>query len=487
LTASHPGYVIRAARVIDPATFDVLRDACIHVQDGRIAGRSSSAPAGVPVIDAGAAALLPGLIDCHTHLLLRPEDQVWPPAITFKTRPYRMAEGVAAARRALEIGFTSARDTGNEGAVHCDTALRQAIDAGIVPGPRLQVATDAISITAGDMTLVSEVNPELGLADPAAMADTRDEMIKQVRRQVKIGADWIKIYCTGTRKHVDPRTMEPLHQMTAEDVSVIVAEAARYRRDVAAHAYGGDGAQAAILGGARTLEHGPLLTEDDLQLLREHGTFWVPTLGTYHLRQHSDFDRRFVKRHEGAFRRALELGVRIAFGTDIGSYNHGQQMREFTLMVGYGMEPIAAIRSATTIAAEVLRLGGQIGTLADGARADLIAVDGDPVADIESLSRVHLVVKDGRVFRDDLGLAAKLPEAAWTPARLSPAAQVLLSDRLARSVRRARRPNRRTLVARRAGAGLQLHCRFGYGTAGECFLWAAGISLSINKLLRAPI
>lgn len=263
MTASHPEYVIRAARTIDPATGHVLPDACIHVRDGKIAGCASSAPAGLPVIDIGSATLLPGLIDCHTHLLLRPEDQVWPPAITFKTNAYRMAEGVAAARRALEIGFTSARDTGNEGAVFCDTALRQAIDAGVLPGPRLQVATDAISITAGDMALVAEVNPELGLPDPAAMADTRDEMIKQVRRQVKIGADWIKIYCTGTRRHVDPQTMEPLHQMTAEDVGIIVAEARRYRRDVAAHAYGGDGAQAAILGGARTLEHGPLLTGED--------------------------------------------------------------------------------------------------------------------------------------------------------------------------------------------------------------------------------
>lgn len=417
MTAGHPEYVIRAARMIDPATGGVLPDACIHLRDGKIAGLASSAPAGLPVIDAGPATLLPGLIDCHTHLLLRPEDQVWPPAITFKTKAYRMAEGVAAARRALEIGFTSARDTGNEGAVYCDTALRQAIDTGMVPGPRLHVATDAISITAGDMALVGEVNPELKLPDPAAMADTRDEMIKQVRRQVKIGADWIKIYCTGTRKHVHPQTMEPLHQMTADDVGVIVAEARRYRRDVAAHAYGGDGAQAAIRGGARTLEHGPLLTDEDLQLLRECGTFWVPTLGTYYLRQLTDFDHRFVKRHEGAFRRALELGVRIAFGTDIGSYDHGRQMEEFSLMVGYGMEPLAAIRSATTTAAEVLRLSGLIGTLADGAHADLIAVDGDPMTDIESLRRVHLVVKEGRVFRDDLGLAAKLPGIKWAPSR----------------------------------------------------------------------
>lgn len=417
MTADDPEYAIRATRVIDPAAGDALADAYIQVRGGNIAGRLSSAPAGMPVIDTGSSTLMPGLIDCHTHLLLRPEDQVWPPAITFKTHAYRMAEGVAAARRALEIGFTSARDTGNEGAVHCDTSLRHAIDRGIVPGPRLRVATDAISITAGDMAIVGEVNPELGLADPAGIADTRDEMIREVRRQVKLGADWIKIYCTGTRKHVEPQTMEPLHQMTLEDVATIVAEARRYRRDVAAHAYGGDGAQAAIRGGARTLEHGPLLGEEDLQLLTEYGTFWVPTLGTYYLRQHTDFDRRFVKRHEGAFRKALELGVRIAFGTDVGSYDHGGQMEEFSLMVRYGMEPIAAIRSATVTAAEVLRLDGLIGTLAEGAHADLIAVDGDPATDIDSLRRVHLVIKEGRVFRDDLGVAAKVPGLTWRPSR----------------------------------------------------------------------
>lgn len=417
MSTTEAEYAVRAARVLDPVAGETLQDAFVHVQGGRIMGRLSEQPAGVPIVDLGAATLLPGLIDCHTHMLLRPEDQVWPPAITFKTNAYRMAEGVAAARRALEIGFTTARDTGNEGAVHCDTALRDVVARGLVPGPRLEVATDAISITAGDMTLVAEINPELGLPDPASMADSRDDMIKQVRRQIKMSADWIKIYCTGTRRHVDPETMEPLHQMTVQDVSAIVAEAARYRRDVAAHAYGGDGAQAAILGGVRTLEHGPLLTEDDLGLLAERGTYWVPTLGTYHKRQHTDFDRRFVKRHEGAFRRALELGVRIAFGTDVGSYDHGGQMAEFALMVEYGMEPMAVIRSATVIAAEALRRDGQIGTLANGAHADLIAVNGDPLTDIGSLTRVQFVTQDGRVFRDDTGAAAKTPELAWAPSR----------------------------------------------------------------------
>jgi imidazolonepropionase-like amidohydrolase len=415
--SSTPEYAVRAARVLDPAEGEIFENAFVHVRDGRIVGRLSERPAGVPVVDLGETTLMPGLIDCHTHMLLRPEDQVWPPAITFKTTPYRMIEGVAAARRALEIGFTTARDIGNEGAVHCDTALRDAVRAGIVPGPRLEVATDAISITGGIMTLAAQVNPELGLPDPAAMADSRTDMIKEVRRQVKMGADWIKVYCTGTMRQVEPETMEPLHQMSTEDMAAIVAEAARFRRDVAAHAYGGDGARAAILGGVRTLEHGSLLTEDDLRLLAEHGTYWVPTLSVYYKRQRTDFDHRFVKRHEEVFRRALELGVRIAFGTDIGGYEHGEQMLEFALMADYGMAPMEIIRSATVVAAETLRKDGQVGTLAAGAHADLIAVEGDPLADIDSLTRVRFVAKAGRVFRDDLGAAAQLPEIAWRPAR----------------------------------------------------------------------
>jgi imidazolonepropionase-like amidohydrolase len=195
----------RAARILEPRDSSVVEDGCLLVDRGRISGIVPRPPQGVPVVDLGALTLLPGLIDCHTHLCIRPEDQVWPPAITFKTQPYRAIESTAAAKTALDIGFTTARDTDNEGVLHGDTALRDAINRGIVVGPRLFVASDAISITAGDMTLVPGVNVELSLPDVAAMADSRDAMVHEVRRQIKIGADWIKIYTTGTRRHVDRR------------------------------------------------------------------------------------------------------------------------------------------------------------------------------------------------------------------------------------------------------------------------------------------
>ncbi|GLY82135.1 metal-dependent hydrolase family protein [Actinoallomurus iriomotensis] len=410
-------YAFRARRVLDPATGETLDDAHVIVSDGLIEAVVDSAPKGATVVDVGDRTLLPGLIDCHTHMLLRPEDQVWPPALLFKTQVFRAVEGVAAAARALQIGFTTARDTDNEQVWHGDTALRDAINKGIIPGPRMFVASDGISISGGDMRIDDAVNPELNLPDVAAMVDSRDDLIKEVRRQVKIGADWIKIYATSTRKDVEPEELEPLHQFTTEDITAVVNEARRFRRDVAAHAYGGNGAQAAILGGVRTLEHGPLLLEEDLQAMLKHGTWWIPTMGTYYKRQNTDFDRRFVKRHEGAFKRGLELGLNIAFGTDVGSYPHGEQIDEFLLMVQYGMTPLQAIQAATTKAAEVLRLEGKVGTLAQGAYADLIAVDGDPTADIAALKRVELVVKEGRIHVDEVGAGAAAPALRWTPSK----------------------------------------------------------------------
>jgi imidazolonepropionase-like amidohydrolase len=410
-------FAVRASRVLDPVSGEYHENAGVVIADGRIVSVVDTPPADADLIDVGELTLMPGLVDCHTHMLLRPEDQVWPPAILFKTQVYRVIEGVAACERALRIGFTSARDTDNEQVWHGDTALRDAIEAGVIPGPRMAVASDGISITGGDMRIDDKVNPELDLPDVAGMVDTRDELIKEVRRQIKIGADWVKIYATSTRKDVEPEELEPLHQFTEEDIAAVVAEAKRYRRDVAAHAYGKDGAQAAIRGGVRTLEHGPLLTEADLQTMLEFGTFWVPTMGTYYKRQHTEFDRRFVKRHEGAFKRGLELGIKIAFGTDVGSFPHGEQMDEFSLMVQYGMKPLDAIRSATVVAAEVLRKEGQIGTLAAGGHADLIAVDGDPLADIEALKRVGFVMKGGLVHRDDVAATERTPEILWQPVR----------------------------------------------------------------------
>jgi imidazolonepropionase-like amidohydrolase len=227
-------------------------------------------------------------------------------------------------------------------------------------------------------------------------------MVAEVRRQIKYGADWIKLYATGTLRHVDPVTLESLSQVSLEDVRAIVAEARRWRRDVAAHAYGGEGANNAIRGGARSIEHGMLMNDETLKLLVEHGTYWCPTLGVYLPESHEDdteLRRRIVAHHKQVFQKAMRMGVRIAFGTDVGAYEHGTSHREFGLMVEYGMSPIDAIRSATIRGSELLRMEKQIGTIEPGKFADVIAVEGNPLDDIAALKRVAFVMKAGRVYK----------------------------------------------------------------------------------------
>lgn len=395
--------VIRAGRLLDPVSGTLTPDAVVLVRGDRIeaAGAAVAAPTGARRLDLSRYTVLPGLIDAHTHVLLQPEDERWPPPVVYKTQAFRTIQGVAAARAQLEAGFTTLRDLDSEGAGFADVDLREAINRGIVPGPRLFVSTLALSITAGHMNLTG-VNQELGLPDPAALADSRDEMIREIRRQVKAGADWIKIYATGTLRHLDRQTLEPVSQLSLDEVQAMVAEARRWRKDVAAHAYGGEGAKNAIRGGVRSIEHGMFLDDETIALMRRHGTFWCPTLSAYIgglAADKTDFTRRLVDRHKESFQRALKAGVRIAFGTDAGAVEHGAQAGEFDQMVAYGMPPLEAIRSATTVAAELLRKSRELGTLERGAFADLIAVEGDPLSDISALQRVRFVMKGGVVYK----------------------------------------------------------------------------------------
>jgi imidazolonepropionase-like amidohydrolase len=293
------------------------------------------------------------------------------------------------------------RDLDSEGAGFADVAVRDGINRGIIPGPRLFVSTLALTITGGHMNNAG-LNPDIQIPEPAALTDSREAMIAEVRRQIKYGADWIKLYATGTMRHVNQVTLESLSQVSLEDVKAIVAEAARWRRDVAAHAYGGDGAKNAIRGGVRSIEHGMLMDDETIKLMVEHGTFWCPTLLVYFpdsAEDDTEFRRRVVAHHKQVFQKALQMGVKITFGTDVGAYEHGTSAREFVKMVEYGMKPIDAIRSATVRGAELLRMEKQIGTIQPGSYADVIAVEGDPTADIQTLTQVSFVMKAGRVYK----------------------------------------------------------------------------------------
>ncbi len=394
---------IRCGRLLNPVDGSITSDAVIITRGERIeqVGTKLPIPKGARVIDLSAYTVLPGLIDSHTHVLLQPEDERGAPPIITKSQAFRTVQGVAAARKDLEAGFTTMRDVDSEGAGFADVAIRDAINKGIIPGPRLFVSTLALTITAGHMNNAG-LNPDIQIPDPAALTDSRDAMIAEVRRQVKYGADWIKLYATGTIRHINPVTLEPMSQVSEEEVRAVVTEARRWGRDVAAHAYGGDGANNAIRGGVRSIEHGMLMNDETIKLMVDRGVYWCPTLGVYIPEpgeEMTEFRRRIIANHKEVFRKAMAAGVKIAFGTDVGAYEHGTSAREFYLMVDYGMKPIDSIRSATIRGAELLRMESQIGAIERGKFADVIAVEGNPLQDIRALGRVVFVMKAGQVYK----------------------------------------------------------------------------------------
>ncbi len=394
---------LRCGHLLDPASGKTTENAVVIVRDGRIAavGSGIAVPAGAKTIDLSRFTCLPGLIDSHTHVLLQPEDERGTPPVVTKSIAFRTVQGVAAARKDLEAGFTTLRDLDSEGAGFADVAVRDGIEQGIVPGPRLLVSGNPLTITGGAMNNQG-LNPDVEVPDPAALTDSREAMVAEVRREVKQGVDWIKVYATGPMRYVDPVTLEPLSQFSEEDLKAVVEEAKRWHRDVAAHAYGGDGAKNAIRAGVRSIEHGMMLDDEGLRLLAEHGTWWCPTLSVYVPATKEDdtpLRQRIVARHKEVFQKAMKMGVKIVFGTDAGAFEHGTQAKEFVRMVDYGMSPLEAIRSATVRGAELLRLEKEIGTIEPGKAADVIAVPGDPLEDVSVLERVELVMKGGVVYK----------------------------------------------------------------------------------------
>jgi imidazolonepropionase-like amidohydrolase len=411
--------VVRARALIDGRSERPRQNQEILIRGERIeavyAAGTRPLPAGAQLLDLGDATVLPGLIDCHTHIFLQGEV---PAAGGYDVQllkyplAYRTARAVVAARRALEQGFTTIRDVETEGAGYGDVGIRQAINEGYIPGPRMYVATRAISTTGGYN--LEGYAPEIMVPKGAQLIDGPVEARKAAREQLDHGADWIKVYMTH-RSWVDEKgELVSQPTLTVEELRAIVDETHGWRRKVACHAYSGLGLQRALDGGCDSIEHGLELTDAQIQQMVRQGTWYVPTLSVYYYDPDppdtptGKRDRKRVAVHGVSFRKALRAGVRIACGTDVGGFVWSDPIaQEFARMVEFGMTPMQAIQAATSGAAELLGASGELGVVAPGAQADLIAVTGNPLADVNVLKSVHFVMKGGSVFRSTLAAATQ--------------------------------------------------------------------------------
>jgi imidazolonepropionase-like amidohydrolase len=406
--------VIRAGSLIDGRSDKPRHDQVIVIHGNRIASVSDAAtakiPAGATVIDLSKATVLPGLIDSHTHIFLQGEDPAqggYDVNILNAPLALRAARATVAARRALEQGFTTLRDVETEGAGYGDVGIKQAVEQGYIPGPRLFVSTRAISTTGGYM--LEGYAPELDMPKGAQIVDGPVAARKAAREQLDHGADWIKVYMTHRSWVGKNGELVTQPTLTVDELRAIVDETHGWGKKVACHAYGGIGLHRALDGGCDSIEHGLDLDDAAIAQMLKQGTWYVPTISAYyHDWAPADTpggqrDRLRVALHEPSFRRALKAGINIAFGTDMGGIPWTEPIaQEFPRMVDLGMPPMDAIQSATSRAATMLDMDGKIGVVAPGAFADVIAVGGDPLHDIKALENVQFVMKDGKVVKTDL-------------------------------------------------------------------------------------
>ncbi len=395
--------VLHAARLLDIESGKLITPGEVLVQGERIAevGTEVKRPEGAEVIDLGDRTLLPGLIDAHVHLFLHPGNEALQTVL--ESVPQRTITATLAARDDLMAGFTAERDMGTEGAGSASTAVRNAIDNGSIPGPRLRVSGNAVDILGGHED-ANFGNPEQHLLSNATYANNADELVTVIRQQIKEGADFIKIYETGPDSLLTGRFSTP-YQYTEAELSAAVREAARVGKRVAVHDTGEPGTLYAAQAGVASIDHAFQLSDETMRIMKEKQIFAVPTFTIVeYFAEHSkppqsDWDQQMLKFHAEEFPKQLAAGVPMAVGSDVGPFPHGTQAREFVLMVKYGMSPLAVLQADMLNGAKLLGWQNQIGALKPGYFADVVAVPGDPLNDISVLEHVSFVMKGGVIYR----------------------------------------------------------------------------------------
>lgn len=409
--AAPAAVLIKAGRLIDGRGGAPLANAGIWIEGARIRAVGPLAEiearaGGARVIDLSRFTVLPGLIDTHTHLLLQgdPTAASYEEQLLYQSNPYRAILAARNARVALEHGFTTIRDVETEGAMYVDVDVKRAVNRGEIPGPRIYASTRAMAPTG--MYPIISANWELELPHGVQPVDGVEGARLAVRQQIGNGADWIKYY--ADRRYYftpDSSLLKSFVNFTDDEARAIAGETQRLGRRVAAHAIGSDGIAAALRAGAQTIEHGHGLTDSLMDVMVRQGVYWVPTVtvSVYVAGPRGGIWPKLVDHERRAFQRAVRKGVKIAMGTDVGGFpwvgpEAVHQAKELEYYVQYGMTPMQAIQSATTVAAELLGEGENLGAVAAGRYADLIAVAGDPLRDIAELQRVRFVMKGGVVY-----------------------------------------------------------------------------------------
>ncbi|HEX8845232.1 MAG TPA: amidohydrolase family protein [Pyrinomonadaceae bacterium] len=407
--------LIHAGRLLDVRAGRVLENQGILIENDRIkavgdwASIRGRAASSARLIDLSKATVLPGLADCHTHVLLQGDitAEDYDVQLLKESIPYRTIRATVAAKTALMNGFTAIRDLETEGAMYADVDVKVAINRGVIPGPRMFVSTRAFSATG--MYPLSGYSWELKMPEGVQIVDGADNIRRAVREQVKYGADWIKFYA-DRRYYMKDGALHSWVNFTDEEMKALVDESHRLGRRVAAHAMGREGIEAALRVGADSIEHGYGLDEEMMDRMVKQGTYWCPTIyvGVYVAEGRAaagapiwltmrDLEAK-------AFGLAVRKGVKIAYGTDAGGFAWTENAaKEFAYMVRYGMTPMQAIQSATVVAAELLERPNDMGAIEAGKYADIVAVAGDPLRDVTELERIRFVMKGGEVVRNEFG------------------------------------------------------------------------------------